>query len=80
MGQRTTYHFNAVGHFLLPGLFDGLHIFTIEPLGTNHVRLVQSEIFRGILVSLFARKLGTETLWGFEEMNNALKVRAEQNT
>jgi len=67
-----------IGHFLVSGLFDGEHIFTIEPYGTNRVRFVQREIFTGLLVPLFARKLDTDTRRGFEEMNRALKVRAEK--
>ena len=66
-----------LGHLLIPGLFDGEHIFNIEPLGTNRVRFVQREIFTGLLVWLFARGLDTKTRLGFEEMNRALKVRAE---
>jgi hypothetical protein len=67
-----------IGHLLIPGLFDGEHIFNIEPLGTNRVRFVQREIFTGLLVPLFAKRLDTDTQRGFEEMNQALKVRAEQ--
>jgi len=67
-----------LGHLLIPGLFDGEHIFTIKPLGTNRVRFVQREVFTGLLVPLFARGLDTDTRRGFEEMNQALKVRAEQ--
>ncbi|VVB88316.1 Polyketide cyclase / dehydrase and lipid transport [uncultured archaeon] len=66
-----------LGHFLIPGLFDGEHIFTIEPLEAGHVRFVQREIFTGILVSLFSRWLSKDTRRGFEEMNQALKSRAE---
>jgi len=69
-----------LGHLLVPGLFDGEHIFTIEPLGANRVRFVQREIFTGLLVPLFMRWLHTETLRGFEEMNHALKIRAETVT
>jgi len=67
-----------IGHLLIPGLFDGEHIFTIEPLGANRVRFVQREIFTGLLVSLFAKGLDTDTQRGFGEMNQALKVQAEQ--
>jgi hypothetical protein len=67
-----------LGRLLIPGLFDGEHIFTIEPLGANRVRFVQQEIFTGLLVPLFARGLDADTRRGFEEMNQALKVRAEQ--
>jgi hypothetical protein len=68
-----------LGRLLIPGLFDGEHIFTIEPLGANRVRFVQHEIFTGLLVPLLARGLDTDTRRGFEEMNQALKVRAEQS-
>jgi hypothetical protein len=66
-----------LGHLLVPGIFDGEHSFTIEPLEENHVRFVQRETFKGLLVPLFARSLETNTLQGFEEMNRALKERAE---
>jgi hypothetical protein len=67
-----------IGHLLIPGLFDGEHIFTIEPLGANRVRFVQREIFSGLLVPLFAKGLDTDTQRGFGEMNQALKAQAEQ--
>ena len=67
-----------LGHLLMPGLFDGEHILTIESLAENRVRFVQREIFTGILVPLFAHGLDTDTRRGFEEMNHALKARAEQ--
>ncbi len=67
-----------LGRLLIPGLFDGEHIFTIEPLGTYRVRFVQREIFTGLLIPFFARGLDTDTRRGFDEMNQALKFRAEQ--
>ena len=66
-----------VGRLLLPGLFDGEHVFRIEPLGDGQVRFVHSETFRGLLVPLLWRSLDTDTRRGFEEMNRALKARAE---
>jgi hypothetical protein len=66
-----------LGHLLVPGLFDGEHIFTIEPRGPGRVHFVQREIFTGLLVPLFARGLDTDTRRGFDEMNRALKERAE---
>ena len=66
-----------LGHLLLPGVFDGEHSFTIEPLEDNRVRFIQREAFKGLLVPLFARSLESNTLRGFEEMNHALKERAE---
>ena len=66
-----------LGHLLVPGVFDGEHSFTIQPLEDNRVRFIQREAFKGLLVPLFARSLDTNTQRGFEEMNHALKERAE---
>jgi hypothetical protein len=66
-----------LGHLLVPGLFDGEHSFTIQPLEENRVHFVQREAFKGLLVPLFSRSLDTNTQRGFEEMNRALKERTE---
>jgi len=66
-----------VGHLLVPGLLDGEHSLATQPLEENRVRFVQHEVFKGVLVPLFARSLDNNTLRGFEQMNRALKVRAE---
>ncbi len=66
-----------LGHLAVPGLFDGEHIFEIEELGAKHVHFVQHERFRGILVPLLARSLDRDAKRGFEEMNRALRTRAE---
>jgi hypothetical protein len=68
-----------LGHLVIPGLFDGEHIFTIEPLEANRVHFVQRELFTGLLVPLLAHGLDTDTRRGFDEMNQALKARAEQS-
>ena len=70
--------FRWLGHLLLPGLFDGEHIYEIVPLAEGGVRFVQREVFRGVLVSLLWKSLETNTRQGFEAMNAALKKRAEQ--
>ena len=66
-----------LGHFLFPGLFDGEHSFEIEPITAGKVRFRQSERFNGILVPLFRGSLERGTKSGFDEMNQALKARAE---
>jgi hypothetical protein len=66
-----------LGRLLLPGLFDGEHSFTIEPLAPDRVRLVQQEVFRGLLVRFMAGSLDRSTLPAFAAMNQALKRRAE---
>jgi hypothetical protein len=67
-----------LGRFIFPGVFDGEHCFTIESLDNHRVRLVQSENFRGLLVPFFGQML-EKTRAGFEEMNHALKMRAESS-
>jgi hypothetical protein len=68
-----------LGRFLVPGLFDGEHRFVIKSLANGKVRFQQSELFNGILVPIFRASLDRDTKRGFEEMNQALKVRAEAN-
>jgi len=67
-----------LGRLLLPGVFDGEHRFAIELLGEGKVRFQQSERFSGILVGLLRASLDRDTKRGFEEMNQALKLRAEK--
>ena len=63
-----------LGRLGIPGLFDGAHSFTLEPLDDNRTRLVQSESFTGILV-WFSGGLLKKTEAGFHEMNDALQER-----
>ena len=67
-----------LGHLGIPGLFDGEHRFRIEPLGTDRVRFIQEERFSGLLAPLVLRFIECGTRQGFEAMNQALKVPAEQ--
>ena len=60
----------------MPWLFDGEQAFTIEPSPENLVKFIQSEKFTGLLVP-FVGGLLRDTRRGFEEMNRALKRRAE---
>jgi hypothetical protein len=68
-----------LGHFFIPGLFDGDHCFAIERLNENRVRFIQRESFTGLLVPFLAQQLDRDTKRGFEAMNRALKEQAEQN-
>ena len=65
-------------HVLLPGLFSGEHHFIIESMGINDVRFIDCEIFSGLLVPLQAKDIDTNSRRGFEEMDKALKARAER--
>ena len=69
--------FSWLGRILLPGIFDGEHIFSIEQLNENKVRFVQRENFSGLLIPLMWNKLKRDVGSGFNAMNRALKVRAE---
>ena len=65
------------GRTLVPGLFDGMHHFRLEPRSVDSVCFVHGEHFSGVLVPLLRRSLETTTRQGFETMNAALKTRAE---
>jgi hypothetical protein len=69
-----------LGHLGIPGLFDGEHIFTIEPLDGDRVRFVQRELFTGLLVPFLSRSLDNGTHDAFDAMNRTLKEQAEQQT
>jgi hypothetical protein len=69
--------FRWIGNLIIPGVFDGEHIFEIESMDEQKILFVQREKFTGILAFLFFRSIKDPTLQGFHEMNNALKIRAE---
>ena len=66
-----------LGRLLFPGVFDGEHSFVIKTVAAGKVRFQQNEQFTGILVPMFRSSLDRDTKRGFEEMNLALKSRAE---
>ncbi len=68
--------FEWLGRLGFRGIFDGRHIFELEPTAGG-TRFVHREEFTGILVPLFARSLDRGTKAGFEAMNLAIKQRAE---
>lgn len=61
-------------------LFSAEHGFRLVPLGDDRVRFVQDETFSGLLVPLYARLRLPATRRGFEQMNQALRERAERET
>lgn len=67
-----------LGRVFLPGIFDGEHIFQMEPVGESTTRFIQREKFTGLLVPFLWKSLDTNTRRGFHAMNEALKVKAEQ--
>ena len=68
--------FEWLGRPGLPGIFDGRHRFEIEATSTG-TRFTQTETFKGVLVRFMKKSLDTQTVKGFEAMNEALKARAE---
>lgn len=68
------------GHLLFKGLFDGAHTFKLEKNSDGTTTFHQSEKFSGILVGLFKKMLLRDTLPGFENMNQKLKERVENQT
>ncbi len=69
--------FEWLGRFAVPGLFDGRHRFELHALPDGGTRLVHTEQLQGLLVRALRRSLDTHTKQNFEEMNAALKTRAE---
>jgi hypothetical protein len=65
-----------IGRLIMPGLFDGEHSFRLEPLESGSTRFTMAEHFTGLLVPLFGGTLA-KTQAGIEQMNVALKARAE---
>lgn len=66
-----------LGRLGFPGLFDARHRFELHD-SSNGTRLVQREVFTGMVVPVFARTLEQRTAKGFVAMNAALKRRAER--
>ena len=71
--------FRWLGHLMTKGLFDGEHIFQLETQSDGKIKFIHEELFSGILVGLFRKKLDTDIVEGFQEMNQKLKELAENN-
>jgi hypothetical protein len=69
-----------VGKSSLPGFLNAEHIFTIEELQPGRVRLIQREVFDGLLTRLFGKSVDTDVRQGFQDMNGELKKRAERSS
>ncbi len=58
-------------------IFDGEHSFVIEDNQDGTITFKHEEIFNGLLVGPFSKKLDRDTKAGFETMNQKLKELAE---
>ncbi|WP_209329708.1 SRPBCC domain-containing protein [Lunatimonas salinarum] len=70
---RQAQEFRWLGHMLIPGIFDGEHFFELLENVDGSTTFIHGELFKGILVGMMAKKLDTDIMQGFEEMNVALK-------
>lgn len=69
-----------LGHLVVPGLFDGRHSFLLQKLDDTKTRFVHSEKFSGVFVGFLRSQVEKDTYAGFQAMNRALKLRAEQSS
>lgn len=70
--------FRWLGHLIVPGLFDGEHIFEIIDNKNGSTTFIHREIFKGILIPLLKKLLDDNTRRGFELMNQQLKIESEK--
>lgn len=63
--------------FLAGRLFTGEHGFRVERIDETRVRFEQDETFTGLLVPLYSRLRLSRTREGFEQVNEAVRRRAE---
>jgi hypothetical protein len=80
LAYEKNKEFRWLGHLLFPGLFDGEHKFELTDNGNGTTLFRQSEKFKGILIPLFKKMLDTNTVDGFNQMNEKLKELAEKPT
>lgn len=68
------------GKSSLPGFLNAEHIFIIEELQPERIRFIQRELFDGLLTRVFGKSVDTDIRQGFQDMNDALKKRAERSS
>ncbi len=61
-----------------PAISAGEHVFRLRPLAADRTRLIHDEVFSGVLAPVVMAVGGRQTRRGFELMNEACKLRAEQ--
>jgi hypothetical protein len=75
LAADTGHEFRWMGRLLLPGIFDGEHLFELHEDEPGTVRFVQSERFSGVLVPFLRKMIEVETLDQFHRVNDALATR-----
>ena len=66
------------GKLGISGIFDGEHYFVLQVISAEQTKLIQGEIFSGMLVPFLKKMIHGNTLAGFEAFNAALKQRVEE--
>lgn len=66
------------GKSILPGIFNGERIFTLESISKDQTKFMHKEVFTGILVDLIGNRLDKDMVDSFTEMNDAIKKRSEE--
>lgn len=69
-----------LGHFKLPGLFDGLHSYRLSAINNDITELIHEERFRGLLVPFVWKTLGPKFNARFSESNESLKQFVERGS
>lgn len=69
--------FSWLDSLVIPGIFDGEHIFQLEQINNTKMKFIHRENFSGYLVPLLWKSLNSDTRRGFEEMNKVLKEKVE---
>jgi hypothetical protein len=64
---------------LAPWFFSGFRKFEIEALASDRVRITHLEDIRGLFSPIFALLMGRATRESQHALNEALRIRAEQN-
>jgi hypothetical protein len=64
------------GQWYVPGLFDGDHALTVEPLGAGRSRFRTHENVTGLLLPILTKAM-RQSQAGFEQLCEAVKARAE---
>jgi hypothetical protein len=65
-----------IGNFIVRGVFDGEHRFTLTATAAGGTEVVQSEKFTGVLVPFLGKTISA-TQKNFAALNEALKARVE---
>lgn len=64
------------GRLVIPGLFDGEHVFVLTPLANGRTRLDHWERFAGVLLPIARGFVYEQTVQSFHALNAALAKRA----